>query len=232
MKITKFGMLALGAILAGTGVSAPAAIETEDFSYDYGSATVPISGATANSAIQEFDPSQGQLIGITFTVDSYDRALSTVFSSGAGNAYTGALVTQGTETVTANAPDLILGLTTSSLSAGPFAGTTDGFFKVAGDGSWQYNTTLGSVPSANFPSYIGTGTQALSVTVAPGTGTFSGTGGSQVGFGGQFQAYGTVQVEYTFLAIPETVYFSLCAGGVAGLVAMLACFRQPRRSII
>ena len=232
MKMTVFSGRAIGSILIWSAVSASAAIETESFSYNYGSAASPITGGTVNQSYQEFDPSLGQLIGITLAVDSYNTAVSTIFSTGPGNAYADASVSQGSVTVTVGAPDLVLGLTTTSLSAGPFAGITGGFLTKAGSGISQYNTTSGTVPSSDFSSYIGTGMQALTLTVDPGTAYFSGTGGSSVGFGGQLNAYGTVEVEYMYLAIPEAGYFSLFAGSIAGLVALRGCFRALRGSNI
>lgn len=214
--------------LALAGVSVSAAIETQVI--DYGSAADPVAGGTIDLSYNKFDPSLGRLTGITIFLDSYDAAKSEVFSiSGAGSAYCDASVSDGSETVSA------LGLSTSTrdLSAGPFDGTTTGFLTDAGSDHAEHRRDAEHIRSAGFSSFIGVGSEAFAVSIVPGRGRFSGYGPDSLGFGGVFDSYGTIQIDYTYIpavAVPEDSDFSFFAGGIAGFVALGGLIRQARRS--
>lgn len=228
MRIVQSEVLAVGLALALAGVSASAAIETQVI--DYGSAAAPVAGGTIDLSYNEFNPSLGELTGITILLDSYDAAKSEVFSiSGAGTAYRDASVSDGSETVNA------LGLSTSTrhLSSGPFDGTTTGFLTIAGSGHAQHQRATEHIHAAGFSSFIGIGSEEFAVSIVPGTGRFSGHGPDSLGFGGIFDSYGTIQIDYTYIpaiAVPEAPYFSFVAGGGAGFVALGGLVRHFRRS--
>lgn len=225
--------LAAGSVLILSALSASAAFERQVI--DYGSAGSPVAGGTVNLSWAGFDPSLGQLTGVTITLDSYDSAQAEVISlPGAGVGYFNASVTSGVETV--NVQDLPISLSTStdSLMAGPSSGTTAGLTTTTGSGPTQHLTASETVLSPDLPFFIGGGLQAFSVLVTPGAGTFSGSGqGSAVGFGGVFNSYGSVEIDYSYLAnvvtVPEASHFSAVTGGVAGFVSLLGWNRRVRR---
>jgi hypothetical protein len=228
MKRMQFGVLAIGAALILSEAPASAVVQlasVESQIIDY-----PLSTGPVNLAYNEFNPSLGQLIGITVSLDSYDAAESEVFSfPGAGVAYSGASVSDGTEIVSA----LGLSTSTASLAAGPFAGTTTGFPTIAGSGPTQHLTASEIVLSSDFSSFVGAGSEPFTVSVAPGTGTFSGHGqSSAVGFGGVINSYGAVEIDYSYIAVPEASGFSIVAGGAAAFMALGALVRQARRSSV
>jgi hypothetical protein len=115
------------------------------------------------------------------------------------------------------------------LAAGPFAGTTTGAYTVAGGGQTQH-WTASEVILSDFDSFLGTGSKSFSVSVHPGTGTYSGAGAGYLFFGGAFNAYGTVEIDYTYSPIPEARHFSLCTGGLAGAMAIGGWVRRLRRT--
>jgi hypothetical protein len=228
MKIMQSKMLAVMGMLTLARLSASAAIETQVISY--GSAASPVMGGTVDLSYLQFDPSLGQLDGINIILDSFDVAQPLVFSiNGAGVAYSGVSVSGGAETVSA----LGLSTSTTTLAAGPFAGTTTGFFTIAGTGATQPLTASKTVLSADFSSFIGVGSGAFAVSVVPGMGQYSGSGpASVVGFGGVLSSYGTVEIDYNYVAVPEASNFSAFAGGVAGFAALGGLVRQIRRSVV
>jgi len=230
MKIMQSKMLAVLGILTLAQLSALAAIETQAQVISYGSAASPVTGGTVDLSYLQFDPSLGQLDGVNIILHSFDFAQPLVFSiDGAGVAYSGASVSGGAETVSA----LGLSTSTTTLAAGPFAGTTTGFFTIAGTGATQPLTASEMVLPADFSSFIGVGSGAFAVSVVPGTGLYSGSGpASVVGFGGVFSSYGTVEIDYNYVAVPEALNFSVFAGGVAGLAALGGLVRQIRRSTV
>lgn len=228
MKTLQSRTLAVVVILVLARVAASAAIETQVI--DYGSASSPLTGGTVNLSYNEFNPALGRLDGITIILSSYDTAEAEVFSThGAGIAYDDAMVSNGSETVSA------LGLTTSAkqLSAGSFSGTTTGFLTVAGSGHTQHDTAVEHISAADASSFIGVGSEEFVLSIVPGTGRFSGEGPSSLGFGGVFNSYGSIEIQYTYapvVAAPETSNFSYFTGAFAALAALGGLVRQVSRS--
>jgi len=229
-NVVKLGLVALGAIATVSASAALEPVQVESVVVPFGSASAPISGGTVNLAFDEFNPAAGNLVGITITLDSYDNAESTVFcTAGAGSSYSAASVSGGSESVSA----LGLSTATTTLSAGPFSGVTTGFFSIAGAGNAQYLTASEIVQPADFSSYIGNGSRNFDLVISPGTGTYSGVGPASVmGFGGIFDSYGTVKIDYSYVAMPESASFSLLAGVAASFVTLAGLVTSYRRSII
>jgi hypothetical protein len=128
-----------------------------------------------------------------------------------------------------------LSKTTTSLAAGPFAGETTGTQTIAGSGPAEERTASDIVASTHISSFIGTGDQSLAVSAIPGTGNITGVGKANVlFFGGAFDSYGTVDIEYTYIpnfaVVPESGRFPLftaCAAALAGLILTVRHVRRP-----
>jgi len=210
------GVLAIGAVLAVDGRSASAAM-MESQIIDYGSASSPVTGGnTVNLAFNKFDPSLGTLTDIILTLSSVDTVQSVVFDpSGGGNGYTGASVSGGMETVNALGG---LSTSTTSLAAGPFAGVTTGTTTIAGSATQTLSASTHVLP-ADFSAYTG-GSGTFGVSVVTGTATSSGSPvGNELFFGWNANSYGTVEIEYDFVAAPEpgTWFAGLSVLGVCGV---------------
>lgn len=226
----KFATMAVAGAVILTGKSTFAVVELAD---EQQIINYPAPSGTANLSYNEFNPALGQLIDITISLDTYDTALSEVFSAaGPGVSYSGASVSSASETVNA----LGLSTSTTSLEAGPFDGTTTGWITVAGSGPTQHLTASEIVLPANFASFIGTGLQPFNVSIVPGTGTYSGTGPSSlVGFAGAVNSYGTIEIDYDYIAtavaVPEASQSAIYASGIAALVGIGGLIFRTRRLV-
>jgi hypothetical protein len=235
MKVMQLRILAAAGAWALTQLPAGAVMQSalESQVLDYGCAGAPVVNGVATLSYDLFDPTLGQLGEVVLTLKSSDSVQPLVFSvNGAGVAYSGASVSGGTETVTA---DIVPGLstTTTTLASGPFSGTTTGPLTFAGTPTTQTLSSSVMIMSGLSP-FVGTGSQNFDVSVSPGSGMYSGSGlGSILGFGGVFGSCGSVEIDYYYIArmvaVPETSHFSLYAGAFAGLVAVGGVASRARR---
>jgi hypothetical protein len=210
--------------MMATGHSATAAIMTQ--TVDYGSAGSPVAGGnTVNLAFNKFNPSLGTLTDIIITLDSVDTVQAVVLDANpnpGGNGYTGVSVSGGMETVNALGG---LSTSTSSLSAGPFAGLTTGSQTIAGSTTQSLSASMNVLP-ANFSAYT-SGTGTFDVSVVTGTATSSGSyTGKPLFFGWNANSYGSVEIDYDFVAAPEpgTLFAGLSVLGFCGVTM----FRRKR----
>jgi hypothetical protein len=230
MKLVPLGVLT-GIFLAAAAGSAPAAMESQVI--NYGSAASPVYG-DVKLAGAEFDPALGTLTGVSIKLDSYDVGQGVIFSVlGGGIAYSDASISSAGETVSVQGLSVPLSTCATSISVGPYSGTTAGFINLTVTSSAQHLTASEEVLSANLPSFIGAGSQAFQVLVTPGAATYSGSGqSSTIGFWGVVGSYGTVEIDYDYAAnvvlVPETGQCSLIAGGLAGCTALMALGRRIR----
>ena len=230
MKTVPLSVLA-GVLFTATAYSASAALERQVI--NYGSAASPAYG-DVNLSCAEFDPSLGELTGVSIRLDSYDVAQGVIFSVlGSGVAYADATVSSSGETVSVQGLSAALSTCATSLAAGPYSGTTAGFINLTVNSFAQHLTASEEVLSANLPAFVGGGSQAFQVLVRPGAATYSGSGqNSTIGFWGVVGSYGTVEIDYNYavnvVSVPETGQFSLLAGGMAGCAALIALVRRAR----
>ena len=233
MKTVQLRVLT-GVMFTAAAFSAPAALERQVI--NYGSAASPAYG-DVNLSWAEFDPSLGELTGVSIRLDSYDVAQGVIFSVlGGGVAFSGAAVSSSGETVSVQGLSAPLSTYATSLAAGPYSGTTAGFINLTVNSSAQHLTASEEVLSANLPAFVGAGSQAFQVLVTPGAATYSGSGqSSTIGFWGVVGSYGTVEIDYNYAAyvvsVPETGQFSLLAGGIAGCTALIALGRRARGQV-
>jgi hypothetical protein len=249
MKQIQLMKLAMIAVMAWTCVSARAAMQVATETVNYGSASGPVqSGGTVGKTFQQFDSSLGTLTGITVSLTTSDAALAAVYSLNGGPvSYTDAQVQYGSEIVIASfvGTGETLSVTGSSLASGPFNGTANPGYNQIGSGPVQNFSGTLQVLASDFSSFIGTGMGSVSISVNPGTGLYSGNGqgyGSGNGltsglfFGGAFDSYGTMQIDYAYIpnlaVVPEAPGFPLVTAGLAGLVGVGALVRQIRRPAV
>jgi hypothetical protein len=195
-------MAASGAVFAlMAALAGPAAAAVETFSVDYGSAETPLATGTGeNLSIDKFDPSLGVLTGVNITLYSYDTASAEVYNfAGIRASYAGATATVPI-TVTA------LGGTasTASATAGLFAGVSTGRgMIVAGSSPVIALRSASQVDAGDFGFYEGVGVVPFTVSVESTAGSYSGSSGAMLFFGGNGFSRGTVEIDYTYTATPE-----------------------------
>lgn len=214
-------------LVAYTGeFTARAAVESVTVSYP----TLDV-GATTSLSFPMFDPTLGTLTDIVIKLTSNDAVESIVYdpSSSLAGHYTGA---NATVPVTVTALSGVS--TTTTLHAGPGSGTIQpNTFVVA---ATQSGTVVNSVRvlSSGYAQYIGTGNQTFDLSVQQLAGIYSGSyngPGAQVFFGGDASSFGSVEIDYTYVAVPEmsTAFAGLTALATSALVASRA-LRVSRRS--
>jgi hypothetical protein len=229
LKCVRRLTFALAALLLAVGSrSAQAALET--YTANYGSPSAPLVvsdfGGTSfpfSLSLPQFNPSQGTLEQVVLTLSSTDIAGSQVLNeTGTSQSYSGAFADL---TVNISGPNMLL--TSLSLEAGPFSGVVGAGTHVdAGSSSGAAAASTTDVPSADFASYIGSGMVSLNLSGSALNGTYGGSGPAGLFFGGFADSYGTVEVQYSYAAVPEpgTLF--------AGLAALGFCFfkllRWPR----
>lgn len=188
-------------------------------------------GAEASLSFPMFDPSLGTLTDIMIKLTSNDSVQSIVYNPSSSRAgyYTGA---NATSTVTVTALSGVS--TTATLHAGPGSGTIQPNSFVTA--TTQSGTVASSVhvQSSVFEQYIGSGDQTFDVTVQQSAGIYSGSYSSpsaQLFFGGDACSFGSVEIDYTYAAVPETstVFAGLTALTVSAVVASRA-LRTCRKS--
>lgn len=217
----------LFAALVGTACSAWGAMESEtiDFNSEQSS--------SLTGSIQQFDPSKGTLtaVDVIFSVTTTTEAL--IWSSGAGNIYSGVSVYNGTESIDASfnaskSSDFVL--SAGPLSTESYSGTTKtGGIIVAGSSPTPGGQTF---TPTDWSSFVGTGTTAFNIT-ATSTASVSGTDVSgMLFFGSNISSLGTIEVEYFYtpngIAVPEASQFPLFTAAAAGLVGMGGLVRRIR----
>lgn len=214
-------------LIGYTGVfTARAAVESVTVSYP----TLDV-GATASLSFPMFDPTLGTLADIMIKLTSNNTVESIVYdpSSNLTGYYTAANATAAV-TVTA-----LSGVsTTTSLHAGPGSGTIQpSSFVVAATQSGAIVNSV-HVQSSGFAQYIGNGDQTFNLTVQQSAGVYSGSYRSpsaQLFFGGNASSFGSVEIDYTYSAVPEmsTVFAGLTALAASGVAASKA-LRTSRKS--
>lgn len=212
-------------VMAYAGATMPSGAAVESFSIDYGSSASPLAeGDSENLALNDFDPSLGILTGVTISLASDDCIESEVINvhvPSASQNYSGA---------TADLPVTVTALdgltTTANGVAGPFSGSVSGplgTIATAGTISKTFNTSANVAP-ADFVLYEGAA-QTFAVNVLVSDGIYNGSStGDSVAFFGSGNSYGTVEVTYDYLPIPEPGTLA------AGLGALSYCgLRITRR---
>lgn len=210
-----------------TGVfTASAAVESVTVAYP----TLDV-GSEASLSFPMFNPTLGTLTDIMVKLTSNDTVESIVYdpSSCLPGYYTGA---NATVPVTVTAFSDVS--TTSTLHAGPGSGTIQpNSFVVAATQSGAIVNSV-HVQSSGFAQYIGNGDQTFNLTVQQSAGVYSGSYRSpsaQLFFGGNASSFGSVEIDYTYSAVPEmsTVFAGLTALAASGVAASKA-LRTSRKS--
>jgi hypothetical protein len=193
----------------------------ESYTVDYNSATSPlVLGSPAETlSLNDFNTALGTLTGVTLYLHSNDQISGSIYNS------TG--LTQGYTSASAQIP-VILTTTLDSLSTtatgtanygpgtvapGPGVTTLPGLSMVA--------NASASASAANFGDYEGAPGQMFDVSLDAMFGNYSGSAvnSGTIFFGGSGNSYGTVEVVYTYTAVPEPVQTTKYAGlGALGLL--------------
>lgn len=200
-----------------------AAIQTS--SAAYGTQASPLSiGDSLVLSLNKFDSSLGTLTGATLRLSSHANVESQVLNfSRLAQQYSAATATVPIS-VTA-----LGGLTFSTTpTAGPFSGTVPGpqFTVVSAGSAAVFSVNTANVALPDLILYQGLGTQSLDVSVGLASGIYSGVSLGPVFFGGQGSAYGTVEIEYTYSAVPESE--TLLSGVFLTAYVGFGLFRQRR----
>jgi hypothetical protein len=222
-------VLVVAALILAEG-SRPVQAALETYTANYGSPSAPLVvsdfGGTSfpfSLALPQFNPSQGTLEQVVLMLSSTDIAGSQVLNeNGTPQSYSGAFADL---TVNISGPNMLL--TSLSLEAGPFSGVVGATTHLdAGSASGVAIASTTDVPSADFASYIGSGMVSLSLSGSALNGTYGGSGPPGLFFGGFADSYGTLEVQYSYAAVPEPG--NLLAGLAALGFGLFKWLRPPR----
>jgi hypothetical protein len=225
MKKTKqfLAHLAVGTAWAGMALSASAAMEM--FTADYGSAGSPLQlDASETLSLNKFDTSLGTLEGVTVDLLSQNSVQTEIFNyTSDGLPYSAASTTVPVSVTALN------GLSTStSASAGPFSGVVPAMSMVVDGGSSPIAaTSSAAVSPGDLSLYESAGPQTFDVSVLVGDPFVQGSG-ARLAFEGLGNSYGSVEVIYSYAAVPEPP--AAWAGLAATVCCGLAAVRQIRRN--
>jgi hypothetical protein len=225
----KLGTVALAVALIFSGRAASAAFITQ--TVNYGSAADPMEagGGSVSLTYNQFDPALGTLQDVIITLDSFDAAQAEVLNISSGPLpYTQSSAFNDNETVSvANGPST----TTSTLEAGHDAENPNGFSGMAapagpgfvptisGTGPTQHQTVSSSV--VIFP-FVGSGTGTINLLLSVNSGNGSSSVSGQAGAiftGWNADSYGSVKIQYDYLAVPEPCSYGIVFG--AGLCVVV-----------
>jgi hypothetical protein len=205
------------------GTSAGAQVIVQTFTIP----TAPTSSINDTFTFNTFNSSLGILGGVTLTLSTSITAEVDIFNSSGGNlAFTQAEASIPV-TLTGPGPTIV----NETATAGPFSGTaTPGFNAFPGLTANASNTV--AVPQADWGLYENppsglTGT----LTATSASGSYSGSGSSDLFFGGSATAGGTITLTYLYQAagsIPEPGTTTFLAAGVLGSLGMVIRRRKKQ----
>jgi hypothetical protein len=219
----KIKLSACAAIAAFIVAPTAALANVETFSEAIPTSTVPF---TFDFTLPAFDTSLGTLTGVTLTIDNTTVAdIEVINLNGTPQPFTGAFATIP---LTLTGPD---GLNvTSTVTAGPISGVATQSFPSINQFPGNSGSSSASValPNSEFAFFENppAGTD-LSFSAASLSGTFGGSGGQGVLFGGTADVGGTAQVTYTFAAlVPEPATWAMMLIGFGGMGGVLRSARR------
>jgi len=199
----------LTSLVAGTLLSClvmPASADTESFTAAYGSTSTPLAVNGYDFPViltfPRFDASLGSLTDIQVTLTTTGLLQADVANTGAAATFINA---EAAGTITVSGPDgaqLSVNLTTTPFSGSIAAGTPASPAYSLGPQTSLSAQDISHVPSADFAAFeaSGSGGSLQFPLDAAFAGSFSGNGPSGLSFAGNASAFGSVQVEYTYVA--------------------------------
>jgi hypothetical protein len=202
----KTNQILIASLVTGTALMVlglPVSASVETFTATYGSSSSPllIGGPAfpASLTLQEFDTSLGQLTDIKIFLTTDELLQAEVVNFGTAAGFVNA---QGNATLTVSSA----GGTgpTVSLATTPFSGSLAPGASVDGPTASLAETVFSSVAPADFSGFEHNGSGSPLDVSLLGTASFSGTGSAGLLFGGEGNAYGSVEIEYDYATVPET----------------------------
>ncbi|MDL2338957.1 MAG: choice-of-anchor E domain-containing protein [Pseudomonadota bacterium] len=207
-------LLSIG-LLVGGGAAQAAYVESST-AFSFQSSPIP-----AGFSVPLFNGSLGTLNSIYLALTTNIVGEIDVYNPGAAvKSFTNAFA-RIPVTVTMKTPDAtsVTAWATSTLASGNAAPGFNAYPAIASSGSNSVH-----VLSADFANYVGPGTGSAFFTAAAGDGTFGGTTGSNLFFGGSAAASGIFTVRYDYdpvSAVPVPAAAWLLGSGLVSLGATL-----------
>ena len=210
-------------LAAGLAIGGAANATTLTFTHTIPATTVPF---TDSFTLSSFSTALGTLTGIEILLDDTTSATVDIYNlNSTPAAFTDA---------SASVPLTITGPAGASLTdivtAGPISGVADPGLNTF-TGASGNSTVTETLTSGDFAAYETATPQSLTFGAVAGNGTYTGTAGFGVLFGGSATAGGTVEVEYTYTplsAAPEPASWALM---MIGFGAMGGVLRRRREDI-
>ncbi len=217
------GMMSVAVLGLALGASTARA-DTVTYSSTFGSSGSPLTIPVNSSVtLTKFDSSLGTLTGVQLQLVTNATVSATIYNFGSGPANYSNVIGKTTETATG--PNGTT--TTNTIMVGPYSGVAAAFPPgvVAGTDSGTDSQSTAVLP-VNWGAYQGVGGGSFNVLLS-GTTSASGTADQPAAYGATGTAYGTVNVTYTFTAVPEPSSLALIGLGLAG--GMVSLYRRKVR---
>jgi hypothetical protein len=225
----------LGAAVGVIAIAGPASASIQVESVQYGSASSPLPmNSPETLSLPQFNTSLGTLTGVSIELSAYDTISSVVYNAtGQSAAYSGATAVMTVKvTASLGSSDSDVLTTSGTGIAGPFTSLSPIPPGPSVAGWASIPTQTDTINPGNLGIFEGTGMLPITIS-ADSVGSYSGTGGSSLFFGGIGYSYGTVEVDYSYdsqMVIPIPEPNTLCAGLAVASICGIGFARRFRRT--
>ena len=212
-------------LAAGLAIGGAANATTLTFSHTIPATTVPF---TDSFTLSSFSTALGTLTGVEILLDDTTSATVDIYNLNVASAFFTDASASVPLTITGPAGASL----TDTVTAGPISGVASSGLNTFTGASGNSTVTENLAP-ADFAAYESATPQSLTFGAVAANGTYTGTAGFGVLFGGSASAGGAVEVEYTYTpTVPEPASWALMMIGFGAMGGVLRRRREEPSALI